>query len=100
MLTSRSERVMRRSKSVGLRHSDREPYDAKEKVQHHNTDRELEGKRIIARWKVVDRDRNNEQNLGQSPNEGAEFDIFDCRSAGEVHIINVEEGDNVVRCRL
>jgi hypothetical protein len=76
------------------------PNDAEQKVKHNNADRKLENGGIQFRRKVIYGDRNNEQDLGESPDKSPPFNVVRVGTARKVYLIDNELRSNVVCGRL
>lgn len=95
--TCHGEHFLRWSKAICLRHSDRKPNEAKEKVEHHYEDREAEDKRKGFGRKVVDCNRDDEKGFRDGPDEGAPFNIVVGDSPGKIDFPDGKLGNDVVR---
>ena len=65
-------------------HSDREPDEAEEKVEHEDEDREAEHAFVPFRREVIDRDGYDQHQFGDTPDECSPFDVFVCDTTGKV----------------
>ena len=81
-------------------HGDGKPDKAEEKVEHDDEKREAEHG-LVPLWReVVDRNRQDQHDLRDPPDERAPFDVVVSGATGEVDLPNGELGYDVVRCGL
>lgn len=78
-------------------HTNRQPDQAKEEVEHHKANRELEYGGVQPRGKVVNRDGNHEHGLRNGPYDCSPLDVRIVHATGEVNFPNIELGDDIVR---
>ena len=102
--TGHSENVFCRPEAICLRHSNRKPDEAEEKVEHHYEDRKAEYKTESLGRKVVDCDRDNEKTFRNCPDESAPFNVVIGNPSWEIDLPDGKLRNNVVRrclrCRL
>ena len=78
-------------------HGDRKPDEAEEKVEHQDEEREAEHG-LVPLWReVVDRDRQDQQDLRDHPDKGAPLDVVVRNATGKVDLPNGELGNDIVR---
>ena len=65
-------------------HGNREPDEAEEKVEHEDKDREAEHT-LVPLWReVIDRDRYDQHQFGDTPDECSPFNVVVSNTTGEV----------------
>ena len=86
MLTGHREHLLSRTETVGLRHSNGQPNYTKQEVDGVNRDGQAEHRRVPPRREVVDGNGNDQNALGNGPDESTPFDIVVSDPAGEVDL--------------
>ena len=84
--TSGSEDKLCGAESVGVVDGDREPDEAEEKVEHQDEEREAEHGLVPPRGEVIDRDRHEQHEFGDGPDERTPFDVIVPDAAGKVDL--------------
>jgi len=83
--TRRSEDEFCGTEPVRIVHGDREPDEAEEKVEHEDEDREAEHA-LVPLWReVVDRDRYEQHQFGDAPDECSPSDVAVPDATGKVN---------------
>ena len=78
----------------------REPDEAEEKVEQEDEDREAEDALVPFRREVIDRDRYDQHQFGDGPDERSPFDVAISGTTGKVNVPYCELRYNVIRCCL
>ena len=84
--TGRSEDIFGRAKTICLRDANREPDNAKDKIQHHHGNPKPENTRIHPWRQIIDSYRQNKQTLRHSPDKGSPSDIVVSDTARESYV--------------
>jgi len=63
---------------------DREPDEAEEKIEHQDEEREAEHGLVPPRREIIDRDRHEQHEFGDGPDERTPFDVIVPDAAGKV----------------
>lgn len=98
--TGHGKNLLRIAEAIRLGHSDWEPNDTEQKVDHYNGNRKLEDRRIQSRRKIVDRNGDEEEAFRYRPNERPPLDIINSRPAGEFDLPYVQLRNDIVRSGL
>jgi hypothetical protein len=95
--TSGSEDKLCGAESVGVVDGDREPDEAEEKIEHQDEEREAEHALVPPRGEVIDRDRHEQHEFGDGPDERTPFDIIVPNAAGKVDLPHGKLRHDVIR---